>query len=307
MDRNEFLAQADVQAFIKWLIEHLPALPVHLKLRNSKCVAGGLEAKVNGIEAVKDQYQWNGDWQSAKNKLTTLRKNLLSAVHANDQCQTYNACAEILDWGNVPRSKLFLFELKSNGALVNYLTIRRPLLCPNGSQRLSDLTRPLFSKFNSGLTKVHALLDVDGSPIYDGRVGAAIGLLYHLYRKTPAAEKAGPATHCWFAWGPGISEQQSDRIRHIRNPAMLGLGYKGTPMLLSRQSPHIWAQRQVILGWIMRSILEQAALFGGTAVAIAERCHAFEAGLFMMGYDLRALVPNGWNISDPHKKVYPRR
>ncbi len=307
MNREEFLNQPDVAAFVRWLIEHLPIIPIHLKLLSSQFVPGGLDIQVQGIEAVNDQYRWKGSWSTVKGRLAVLRADLKSAVRASDQDRTYGACAAVLDWGNVPKSKGFLEHLSRKGTLVSYLTIRRPFLSPTGSQKLSELTKPLFSKFNSGLTKVHALLDVDGSPIYDGRVGAAIALLYHVYRQTPEATHAGAATHRWFAWGPGIDNPYSGRIRQIRDPAMLGRGYEGTPQLLSHQSPHLWAQRQVILGWIMRSVLNKTTWFGGDTIDLAERCHAFEAGLFMIGYDLRALVPNGWSIPDPKKKTYRYR
>ncbi|KPW89208.1 hypothetical protein ALP58_01892, partial [Pseudomonas savastanoi] len=50
-------------------------------------------------------------------------------------------------------------------------------------------------------TKIHALLDTTGSPIYDGRVGAAIALLYHLYRQGTGTTAPQALD---FAWGPGI-------------------------------------------------------------------------------------------------------
>ena len=131
-------------------------------------------------------------------------------------------------------------------------------------------------------------------------------MLYHLYRGSSEALADGLASHRMFGWGPGLDDPESDRIRQIRNPAMLGRGYNGTPQLLY-QSPHIWAQRQLILGWIMRAVLERTTLFTGVDSSLAQRCHAFEAGLFMMGYDLRALIPGGWSIPDPKKKVYRRR
>ncbi|MBN0756351.1 hypothetical protein JTL99_33755, partial [Pseudomonas aeruginosa] len=124
--------------------------------------------QVQGIEAVQGQYQWKGKWATVKVRLDALREDLRSAVQAEDQDDTFSACAAILDWGNVPSSKGFLLELSQNGQLVKYLTDRQPLLSPAGTQKLSDLTKQRFSRFNSGLTKVHALLDTDGSPIYDG-------------------------------------------------------------------------------------------------------------------------------------------
>ncbi|NRC27335.1 hypothetical protein HB728_31465 [Pseudomonas aeruginosa] len=305
MEREKFLTQPDVEQFVRWLTNHLPTLQVHLKCLPSQFVPRGLDVQVQGIEAVQGQYQWKGNWATVKVRLDALRVALRSAVQAKDQDDTFSACAAILDWGNVPSSKGFLQELSQNGQLVKYLTDRQPFLSPAGTQKLSDLTKQRFSRFNSGLTKVHALLDTDGSPIYDGRVGAAIAMLYHLYRGSSEARAAGQASHRMFGWGPGLDDPESDRIRQIRNPAMLGRGYNGTPQLLY-QSPHIWAQRQLILGWIMRAVLERTTLFKGEDSSLAHRCHAFEAGLFMMGYDLRALIPGGWSIPDPKKKVYRR-
>ncbi|HHH9443042.1 TPA: hypothetical protein ACP32N_005030 [Pseudomonas aeruginosa] len=307
MNRDDFLAQPDIKAFVRWLIDNLSTLSIDLRLRRSRFVPKEKVVQVNGIEDVTGEYQWGGDWTEVSEHLKSLRTSLRVAVDANDSDLTFSASSKILDWGNVPSSKPFLEALRKQNALSSYLAERIPLLSPAGSQKLSDLNKSVFAKFNSGMTKIHALLCRDGSPIYDGRVGAAIALLYHLYRNSTACLHTEPANHHCFAWGPGRDDPQSDHVRQIRNPALLGLGYKGTPQLLSHQSPHLWAQRQLILGWIMRAVLQKTKWYGGPEADIAERCHAFEAGLFMLGYDLRSMVPKGWNIPDPKKKAYPRR
>ncbi|MGP0171264.1 hypothetical protein ACSVIJ_05200 [Pseudomonas sp. NCHU5208] len=250
---------------------------------------------MTGIEQVRDHYQWKGTWPIVQRNLSTLRTDLQAAVKAGDDDAAYRASAAILDWGNVPRSSSFLDALRRQRQLVPYLTARATLLSPTGPQRLTDLTKAVFYKFNSGLTKVHALLDGDGSPIYDGRVGAAIAMLYHLYRQSDLA--AGPADHHVFAWGPGMESPQTPGQRQIRNPRLLG--YAGTPQLLSHQSPHLWARRQLILSWIMREVLQKSRLFESDQLDLAGRCHAFEASLFVLGYDLRSLAPGGWSVPVP--------
>ncbi|VVO69274.1 hypothetical protein [Pseudomonas fluorescens] len=64
--------------------------------------------------------------------------------------------------------------------LMNYLKQCQALLALDRKQQLNHLTKQNILRFDSGMTKIHALLDTTGSPIYDGRVGAAIALLYCL-------------------------------------------------------------------------------------------------------------------------------
>lgn len=297
LNREAFLGLADVDAFVTWLVANLPSLQVDLRVRASSFVPGGLEAQVTGIEAVQACYRWNGNWATVSQLLATLRQELRTQLLAGDQEAAYKACVAILDWGNVPSSAGYLDGLRQQGLLVQYLQDIAPLLSPAGNQRLSDLTRTAIPRFNSGLTKVHALLDDAGSPIYDGRVGAAIAMLYHLYRDSPAA--VGDADHRMFGWGPGYETPGADRQRQIRNPRLLARGFNGTPQLLGHASPHIWARRQVILGWIMRAVLARSGLFRSEGVDLAGRCHMLESALFTLGYDLRCLVQDGWLIPDP--------
>lgn len=179
LDRAKFLALPDIAAFTAWLAAELPSLPVHLKLRRSQFVPQAIDVRLTGIEQVRDHYQWKGTWPVVQLQLSTLRADLQAAVQAGDDEAAYLASVAILDWGNVPKSTSFLETLRFDRKLVSYLTTRARLLSPVGTQQLTELTKTVFYKFNSGLTKVHALLDGHGSPIYDGRVGAAIAMLYH--------------------------------------------------------------------------------------------------------------------------------
>lgn len=81
------------------------------------------------------------------------------------------------------------------------------LLAVDRKQRLSYFTKQNILRFDLGMTKIHALLDTTGSPIYDGRVGATIALLYRLYHQGTGTT-APPALD--FAWGPSIGDQTRD-------------------------------------------------------------------------------------------------
>ncbi|NWA24525.1 hypothetical protein HX866_06450 [Pseudomonas gingeri] len=301
MDRTTYLYQDDIRNFVTWLVANLPTMPVHLKFRKSRnYVPDGLDKIVTGIQGAQACYQWAGDWATVSATLKGFRQAIRLYALAGDDAETYTVCREILKWGGVDNASTisFLDERKSQRDLAAYLLRVEPLLVLDRANRLSDITEEKVPAYNSGLTKIHALFDTTGSPIYDGRVGAAIATLYHLYRETLIGTTHPPADHRQFAMDAGQGCQ-------IRDPRLLGLGFAGTP-ILRRQRPAEWARRQVQLGWIMRDVLDKSPNLFSNLLEMNQRCHCFEAGLFMMGYDLRALVPGGWQIPEPRQLVAKR-
>lgn len=287
MDRQQFLAQPDVSGFISWLRNNLDGLPVHLRLSPSRFVRGGVEEKVSGIEAVHALYQWksswldnrsgrkvtSSDWVSTKGSLALLRERLLSGLAERCEESTYQACLDVLGWGGVRGAVAFLNDLRRQCRLVQYLEDCRPLFVLNGAQSLSQINSHSILRFDAGLTKIHALIDLTGSPIYDSRVGAAIAMLYALYRLEATSEAV-----LRFPTGTARGKQ-------VRNPGLLG--YQPAPQFFTPAvTPEYWAQYQVKLGWVIQETLITSSLFSGN---LQERCHAFEAALFMIGYDLRCL------------------
>lgn len=289
MDRNTFLGQSDVRGFIDWLCIALPNLDVHLRFRPSQFVKGGLNKKVVGIHNVHALYCWgsgwkdyqtgkwmaSADWPSTKASLDLLRHRLATALASQCDATTYDACRAVLQWGGVRGAVPFLGQLRQQGKLVHYLESCRPLFSLTTGQKLSQLNSSSILRFDAGLTKIHSLIDTTGSPIYDSRVGAAIAMLYALYRA-----RAKVPAQLSFPTGAARGAQ-------IRDPG--GLGYSRAPQFFSSSvSAHGWARSQLELGWIIQETLIQApTLFSG---GLPERCHAFEAALFMIGYDLRCLM-----------------
>lgn len=290
IDRNAFLAQADVRDFIEWLCANLPQLDVHLLFSPSRFVPGGLDQQVRGVEAVLQHYHWanswfdyqtgvvipSDDWASTKSSLARLRERLLTALANNCQNTTFQACQAILTWGGVRGALPFLRRLQQQGQLVSYLTSCQPLFSLTGSQYLSDINAKCILRFDAGLTKIHALADITGSPIYDSRVGAAIAMLYALYRQSASA----PSRLC-FASG-------SARGQQVRNPGSLGFA-RAPQFFTAAVSAPRWAQCQLELGWIMQETLMRSAQLFENFSSIDMRCHALEAALFMIGYDLRCM------------------
>ena len=300
MNRNAFVAQPAVAEFVTWLAEQLPTLPVRLRFARSKFVPGGLDIRVIGIEAVLARYCWNSswidpdtgrridshDWQTTRASLRRLSGLLRAAVASGDDELAGVVAREVLRWGGVVGALPFIGAKVRNRAFRAYLQSLTPLLALDGSQSTDDLHALNVERFDAGLTKVHALLDTTGSPIYDSRVGAALAMLYERFRAD--AGRAGVRhTPLRFPSGPARGEQ-------IRDPGALGLA--GAPQFHTRRVPaESWARWQLQAGWIIRAVLERTTWFadephGDGASLIAARCHAFEAALFMIGYDIRSVA-----------------
>jgi hypothetical protein len=134
------------------------------------------------------------------------------------------------------------------------------------------------------MTKIYSLLDTTGSPIYDSRVGAAMTMLYQCYLRSSSKKKNNLLN---FPSG-------SARGKQVRNPGAFGPPFCNAPQFYTRSVlPHDWAQFQLKLGWIIQKILSKTAWFEeAEGTAIADRSRAFEACLFMIGYDLNSIAGN---------------
>ncbi|WP_175190410.1 MULTISPECIES: hypothetical protein [Burkholderia] len=300
MDRHAFLEQRPVADFVSWLVEHLPTLPVHLRFARSKFVPGGLDVRVDGIEDVLAHYCWRNewldpgtgrrvasqDWATTRSSLHRLSVLLRTSVADGDDARAGAAAREVLRWGGVHSAIPFIRSKVRRRAFCTYLQSLAPLFALAGSQKTDDLHARNVERFDAGMTKVHALFDVTGSPIYDSRVGAALAMLYELFRRD--AESTG-IRHELLGFPSGQA-----RGAQIRDPG--ALGFARAPQFYTNQVPRAcWARWQVRTGWILREVLGRTAWFDDEPQVdgvspMAARCHAFEAALFMIGYDLRSLA-----------------
>lgn len=289
MNQQDFFNQPDAQGFVEWLCLNLDSLTFKLDIKRSPKVSKAIKTDVRGVEALLQHYAWKAswddqgvavnseDWASTRHSLGLLRARLGNAVADGDEQRTLEVCLAVLRWGGVDGAMTFLKQLRAQNGLVAYLQDCRRLFDPFGTQRLDDLNPGSILLFDAGLTKIHALLDGGGSPIYDSRVGAASAMLYALYRQT-----ASHPALLRFPSGGARGEQ-------VRNPNQLG--FSRAPQFYTEVKNEKWARYQVILGWIIRRVLSRTQLFIGMGSDPSARAHALEAALFIAGYDLRCLDP----------------
>jgi len=313
MNKTDFLKSLDVNGFIQWLASDLVSRTFKLDLASSRFVPGGLKTEAKGIEAVLIHYRWKAKWTDTrsglkvesntwietKGSLSRLGEWLRESVRAGNQEQALDASIAVLQWGGVSGASKLVKELCKTGELVAYLRTLQALLRVNGppSQRIEDITAAKIKKFDSGLTKIHALVDGNGSPIYDSRVAGAISLLYSLYREvSPRSLEKSLEFPCGSARGD-----------QLRNPG--DLGFKRAKALYSETAAYEWAQVQLKLGWIFSGLLTQYPTLFQNEGNLPARAHALEASLFMVGYDLRCfgVRPNRRPKSNPPVRTFKLR
>lgn len=288
MNMNEYLGNADVQDFIAWLTEVAPTIGICFDVKSSRFVPNGVRRDVEGFDAVLQLYNWRsvnmavGDWQETRQLLAILGYQLRQAVN-DPVTDPIPVIRDILAWGGNRNWRTgafpFLQQKSDFGTLSEYIqNVGQALTL---GQADTNRVEEVVENMNSMLTKVHALYSTDGLPIYDSRVAAAIATLVELWRVYRGFEGTPIPELLAF---PAIQRNRTVKRRFPRA--------QYSPPLLNYNSPSLfklWASAKIRLGWIMHeTLLRNQALFEEEQ-EMSARMHAFEAVLFMIGYDVSCL------------------
>ena len=299
MDRSTYLSEESVSEFIIWLAQRAGELPIGLNVPRSGRVLRPIHMQLAGLEAVLETYQWKArwavdaqggescDWHSTRLSLEALSERLRDAVYRSDADNSARDClCAVFEWGGIRNPLVgaggFVRKLPDARSYfaktAQALALEAAIIDPKTLHLVSE-SQPLL--MNAMLTKAHALLAEDGLPIYDSRVAASIATLVALYakerrlRETPRLLKF-PLT---------------DRAARRGVPAVIVVDrqwHLSVHGLFARTQA--WTSAKLRLGWITRAALEaNSKLFGKGP--IESRMRAFEAALFMTGYDTQAFVP----------------
>jgi hypothetical protein len=124
----------------------------------------------------------------------------------------------------------------------------------------------------------------DGLPIYDSRVAAAAGMFVELYRRDRKLDWKEIPQDLQF---PALPEEANKRNArslkslHLTCPSPMTLRYRPTDVLR-------WCLAKKRLGLVLRdTLIQKPTLFEAEGQGVASRMHAFEASMFMLGYDLK--------------------
>lgn len=208
--------------------------------------------------------------------LSVLSKKLKKAVAERNSTEASYCCQIVLDWGGVLGSskkgnkrKLESFD----GALAGYLAETK-LLFDSREARLTNKYLVLTEGksfdvvMNAGFTKIYSILCEDFI-IYDGRVGAALGLLVREFLEHQNDSKVLP-DELAFHYG----RAKNSKVK--RNPSRGSLKFPG----LSSSSPaHIRSNLKA--NWILQDLSQRGA---GKFSTLKNPLRGIEAALFMIGY-----------------------
>jgi hypothetical protein len=228
------------------------------------------------LSQAADHYSWTGS--NAALQFENLSSQLRAAVQSANELVAHDLCIAIFKWGGVgrrpdDRSVLWLGERLTSNSLCAALQ--------DGCHLLTELDADLCRfdgknlLMNSALTKVYAALAPSKLIIYDGRVGAALGLIARDYLHSVNHRGALPDGLA-FPWGasqgpyvPGQQNKRDPSDDQFQFPALFG------------------AHRDKLHAEMMRSTsyllsLVDGAISGGSASNLPR----LEQALFMIGYDV---------------------
>lgn len=312
MDRDAYRKDPEVRDFLSWLgampeaVGEVPgsepeavqaaslgrvwSLQVRLDIPRSTPVPQPIMG-VYPFAALPSMYRWRGrhmvtgDLFEAHGLLSGFRRNLRAAVRARNWVLAKSICEAIFDWAG-ERSK-------SARRAVNQLGAQLPAYLEECDQLMQLGTATLDSEgnlmlgqggeaggrplpyFGSLWAKVYAVLT--GVPIYDSRVAGAMACLVELWRvETGRTQRALPAQLRF----PAVAVDAGRRTVHARFSNAVS---PGTLWYTAASTPARWGGAIVRLGWLIDEI------HGGHATAF--QAHAFEAALFMAGYNCAGIAP----------------
>ena len=267
MKRSEYLSAPPVPQFVAWLRNLVGGQ--HGSLTHDYHVDNCRSWSCSSLWEAHQRYTWNGTaFEQNQMILDTLRLELRNAVDNNDGAGFIRTACRVLEWGGVTNKNVQTLCCLGDKALLCFVDAARKI-----DPATADTQQIKSVRFmNSGWTKVYSLL-LDGFPIYDGRVGAAMGYLVRLYSQCSGATEVAPLLH--FRWSHGKGQQH-------RDPS--STKFKFETLQYCPQGRHEWVKCNLRLAWILGEVCNEG--YFTKYLPPERRMRALESALFMIGYDL---------------------
>lgn len=288
LGRADYINRLHIENFINWLDSCLdtPGSFNHgyyiLKTRqNWRC---------SNLYEAFENYQWpyniicevqgkrvsGSGFQETFDYLNLLAGSFRSAVKENDTELARKSALAMLTWGGVKNKNDKRILDMGEGICDYFRQVQKSLNMQNC--RLGDFDNIFM---NSGFTKLYFLL-VDDFIMYDGRVGAALGLLGRLYAEEAGLEEIPPEIE--FSYGSGKTSAVRQKNGDRRNPSTEEYKLPSFNGRLDRQ-----LNDNIKASWLIKefadktesrfSLLPQGPLLN-------ERMTAIQSAFFMIGYDV---------------------
>lgn len=279
MNKKEFLSSESVKSFIGWVE---PRLDTPGSFRHGYWIKRfrtnwGCDSLYSAYEG----YNWpfkarlpegtsvSGlTFRDSYDFLGRLSEGLRQSIASNDPDLCREHCLAILKWGGVSRGNAGRIAELGDGIIHYFNYVKSTLnLDSFNTKSCGNIT------MNSGFSKIYALL-VDGLIIYDGRVGAALGLLTRQFCEDNRLISV--PEELLFGYGPGREVQASSVNR--RNP---GSQVYKFPNITGNPRRHL--QHNIRASWLLQEILNST---NSKFNQLDNGIDALQAALFMVGYDV---------------------
>lgn len=247
-----------------------------LAWRRSTCCSDPSIWFCSSLKDACEHYSWPGGEQ-----FPSLSERLQNAINAGDNKVAAEICGEIFTWGGVgrdrngapDRSRAWVDKASQDGSLSEKLKTASTSLCDEQSSL--DAFDGVKFLMNSAMTKVYAAVYPDQLIIYDGRVGAALGLLARDYLYE-ANVSGGVPDELAFGWGASRT-RLSEGVKSERDP---GDDRYCFPRIFGSKRDRRHAQMMRDASSLLRRVVNSFERNSGPTLAELERA------LFMVGYDV---------------------
>lgn len=287
--REDYLSRGQVQAFIKWIDSRLDgpdAFPHQYYLKKRKHYW-----QCRSLYEAFENYWWpynmacpvhgmqlrGSSFDDSFNYLTDLAMVFRASVKDEDIEEARKSAYAMLKWGGVSNKNWDRVLSMGDGTCHYFIHIQKRL----------NISKVLLEKhdgviINSGFTKLYFLL-VNDFIMYDGRVGAALGLLSRLYSEEHGLEKI--PREIKFSFGSGKVADGQELVGNRRDPSK---GRYKLPMFNGNSKRHLLDN--IKASWLLKELADK------TSSRFAEldqnpplnkRLTALQSALFMAGYDVR--------------------
>ncbi|CAM3749535.1 hypothetical protein CCOS865_01238 [Pseudomonas reidholzensis] len=284
--QHAYASLPHVSTFVTWLAAELDSQTLFKHAYVDR--RSGVEWSCDGLFDAYQSYHWNfpGNPRLGYNPgacaaanataLGALRQDLIAA--GSDDRLLLRACIDVMAWGGVTAHNVDWLKANQRGLGGTLHAVKSALLAGDEN---APVLRSKNLRFNSGMTKVYALL-CPGICIYDSRVAAGLGALVVEYCKAHRLT-AVPAGLC-FPWA-AAKEGQGAVAPKRRNPSTGSLHFKRL-----RAGTH-HARWNLRASWVLNQVAELARSTDSPLRLVEPPMDirlALENSLFMRGYDLGA-------------------
>lgn len=296
MLKQQYLSDPDVAGFLQYLTDVVTATtPLNHRYTvvwprwRKWCLANRPRNSRYHFRLLVDVF--NDYWWPAKNVhgvtqydyagnaavLGSLKSNLCTAV-ATTSPNLFACCGGILNWGGVRRARPWCDRQNRQGRLLKVIVDATQILDGNDDAHVSRFNGADLH-INAGLTKIYSL-NSQQSIIYDGRVGAAFGLLVRMFLQSQGHPGPVPSLLA-FRWGRGAGCARRDPSVHQYQFGKLDAARPWDWALCNLRAN--WLLQEVVAHPSVQNVLTtQWGLSSTTPPAVPLR--AIEAALFMVGY-----------------------